>query len=112
MANPSKKKGTAWETALVEYLKLSGFPYAERRALCGTSDRGDVAGIPGVVLEAKAEKTIALSTYMDEVATEKQNANAQVGAAVIKRRNRGPGDSYVVMPLSQFVDLIGDGVAK
>jgi len=112
MANASKKKGTAWETALVEYLKLSGFPYAERRALCGTSDRGDVAGIPGVVLEAKAEKTITLSTYMDEVATEKQNANAQVGAAVIKRRNRGPGSAYVVMPLSQFVEMIADEVTS
>jgi hypothetical protein len=104
--NRSKAKGTAWETALVEYLKVSGFPYAERRALCGTSDRGDVAGIPGVVLEAKAEKVIDLAGYMNEVAAEKRNAGAQVGAAVIKRRSHGTDRAYVVMELCDFVELI------
>jgi hypothetical protein len=34
----SRRKGTAWESRVVEYLKEHGFPYAERRALCGTSD--------------------------------------------------------------------------
>jgi Holliday junction resolvase len=111
MTNASKKKGTAWETALVEYLKLSGFPYAERRALCGTSDKGDITGIPGVMIEAKNEKTVTLGAYADEVKVQTANAGASVGVAVVKRRNRGPADAYVLMSLSQFAEMIADEVA-
>ncbi|HEX3842664.1 MAG TPA: hypothetical protein VHU85_17870 [Acidimicrobiales bacterium] len=104
----SKRKGTAWETQVVEYLREHGQPYAERRALCGTFDKGDVAGVPGVMLECKNEKTVTLSAYADEVKVETANAGAQIGVAVVKRRNRGPGDAYVVMTLEQFAKMIGD----
>ena len=45
----SKSKGTAWETAIVRFLKDRGWPNAERRALGGANDRGDIAGVVGVV---------------------------------------------------------------
>ena len=106
MANPSKQKGTAYETAVAKYLVEHGFPYAERRALNGSTDRGDIAGIPGVVLELKAAKTLCLSEWMDEVRVEKQNAHAEVGAAVVKRRSHSVGKSYVVMELDDFIELI------
>jgi hypothetical protein len=32
MANPSKRKGTQFETDVVRYLVDHGFPFAERRA--------------------------------------------------------------------------------
>jgi len=113
MANPSKRKGTAWESQVVAYLQDHGQPYAERRALCGTSDKGDVSGIPGVMLECKAEKTVTLGAYADEVKVETANAGASIGVAVVKRRNRGPGDAYVVMTLEQFAAMISDDeVAK
>ena len=51
MANKNKKAGTAWETLLCEYAREHGYPYAERRAQGGKNDRGDIAGIPGVVIE-------------------------------------------------------------
>jgi hypothetical protein len=49
--NKSKIKGTAYETAVVRHLNDNGFPYAERRALAGNLDKGDIAGIPSVVME-------------------------------------------------------------
>ena len=110
MANPSKRKGTQFETDVVRYLADHGFPFAERRALCGTSDKGDVSGIPGVVLEAKAEKSIDLAGYMDEVKVETANAHASIGVAVVKRRNRPVGVAYVVMTLEQFAAMISDEV--
>jgi len=91
---------------VVEYLNARGFPYAERRALAGNADRGDIAGIPGVMLELKAAKALALSQWMDEVRVEKANANAQVGALVVKRRSHSVGKSYVVMELDDFIELI------
>ena len=106
MANPSKQKGTAWESAVVAYLNDHGFPYAERRALSGSSDRGDVAGIPGVVIECKAERQITLAGYMDEVAVEITNAGASVGVAIVKRRNRGVSDGYAVMTVATLAALL------
>lgn len=104
----SRRKGTAWESQVVDYLREHGQPHAERRALCGTSDKGDVAGVPGVMLECKNEAKVTLGAYADEVKLQTANAGAQIGAAVVKRRNRGPGDAYVVMTLEQFASMIGD----
>jgi predicted lipoprotein len=108
MANPSKKKGTAWESQVVDYLREHGQPHAERRALTGSADKGDVSGIPGVMIEAKNEKTVTLGSYLDEVKAETANAGASIGVAVVKRRSRGPGDSYVLMTLRQFAAMISD----
>jgi hypothetical protein len=99
MSNPNGRKGSAFETACIEYLREHGFPYAERRVSNGTRDRGDLGGVPGMVLEMKNHKTIDLAGFMDEVAIEKANAHAQIGAAVIKRRNHGIERAYVVEEL-------------
>jgi hypothetical protein len=96
---------------VVEYLREHGFPYAERRALSGALDKGDLVGIPGVMIECKAEKSITLADYMDEVKVQTANAGAQLGVAVVKRRNRPVGDAYVVLPLSAFADLLADAGA-
>ena len=104
--NPSKTKGTAFESAVVAHLKSSGFPYAERRALAGSADKGDIAGVPGVMLEAKNCKQLSLSAWMDEVRVQKKNAGAQVGVAVVKRRNHQTGRAYVVMEFDDFLELI------
>ena len=112
MANPSKRKGTTWESAVVDYLRSHGQPYAERRALTGSADKGDVSGIPGVMIECKNEKTTTLGAYADEVKVETANAGASLGVAVVKRRTRGPADAYVVMTLEQFAAMLADEVAK
>jgi Holliday junction resolvase len=83
--NRSRDKGTSWETQLVRFLQQHGWPLAERRARRGTRDAGDIAGIAGVCIEAKAEKRIALAEYLDETETEKANAGAALGVAWIKR---------------------------
>jgi Holliday junction resolvase len=46
----SKRKGSTFERAVVEYLADHGFPQAERRVSNGTKDRGDVAGVAGWIL--------------------------------------------------------------
>lgn len=107
MSNPSKAKGTAWESAIVSFLQRTGWPYAERRTLAGSKDRGDIAGIPGVVIEAKNTKVIALSSFLDEANLEALNDGADLGVAWIKRRGRTwPGHGYVVMDGHAFVALL------
>lgn len=102
----SKRKGTAWESAVVNFLRANGFPAVERRALSGSADRGDVAGVSGWVIEAKATRSIDLAQAVDEARTEAANAGASWHAAVIKRRMRPAGDGYAVMSLAQLARLI------
>jgi hypothetical protein len=106
LVNRSKTKGTAWESAVVQYFNDHGFPHAERRAPQGALDKGDIAGIPGVVIECKAVKEITLAAFMDEAERETANAGARLGVAVIKRRQKPTADGYVVMTLAAFVDLV------
>lgn len=105
MSNPSKRKGTAWETAVCGYLNERGL-IVERRALAGAKDKGDIAGVPGWALECKAEKTISLAAYVDEANTEAVHAGVPRGAAIVKRRQRGTAQSYVVMDLATFADVL------
>lgn len=103
----SRAKGTSWESAVVDYLRTAGWPHAERRALNGAKDRGDVAGVAGVMIEAKSEVGIHLAAYMNEVEVEQANDNAAVGVAWIKRRGRGSAaHGYVVMTGEQFAALL------
>jgi hypothetical protein len=107
MSNPSKRRGTAAETAVVDYLRRRGWPHAERRALAGNKDKGDIAGIAGVVCEVKSTKTLDLSGWLREVETEKENANAHLGFVVAKKRGTTDPDAwYAVLTFGQLVTLL------
>ena len=94
----SRRKGTAWESAIVEHLRANGVPHAERRALNGNKDRGDIAGLPGVVIEAKSAAKVELAAWVDEAETERANDGAAIGIVWFKRRGRtSPGAGFVTM---------------
>jgi hypothetical protein len=42
---------------------------------------------------------------MDEVKAQTANAGAQIGIAVVKRRNKSTASTYVVMSLEQFAEM-------
>ena len=96
MTNRAKARGTAWETRLVKYLQENGFPYAERRALTGALDRGDIAGIPLVCLEAKNARRHELAQWIDEVVKEKANAQAHRAAETPRAiASSNPSSSWI-----------------
>lgn len=101
------KKGPKFEKDVVEYLQRHGFPYAERRVQGGKNDRGDVGGIPGVVLELKNQNRLSLAEWVDEAEQEAINAGVTLYATVHKRRGKGDaGDAYVTLPLHVFAHLL------
>ena len=107
MANPSKARGTAWETAVVRYLHEHGFPKARRKVLTGKLDEGDIdLGSCEITIEAKNCKSITPSEFVDEAVREARNAGGAYGVAVVKRRNRGTGEGYVMLRLEDFCDLV------
>lgn len=103
----AKKKGTTAETAVVNYLRAVGFTQAERRTLNGSKDRGDIAGIPGVVVEVKNCARQELGAWIAEAEIERDNDNASLGVVWHKRRGKGnPGDWFVTMSGRQFAALL------
>lgn len=108
MTNKPKRIGTAWESAIITYLKEHGVLHAERRTLAGSGDRGDIAGIPGVVIEAKNVARMDLSGWLDEAEKERANDGAEFGVVWHKKKGKtSPGAAYVTMDGSSFVRLLG-----
>lgn len=102
----ARQKGTAAETAVVNYLNGRGCT-VERRALHGINDKGDIVGIPDTVLEVKDCKTAEFAQWLDELAVEMKNANASKGTVVRKRKGKGDvGEWYAIMPFKLYVDLL------
>jgi hypothetical protein len=103
----SKAKGTAAETAVVRFLRTIGFAQAERRTLGGTHDRGDIAGLPGVVIEVKNCARQELAAWVAEAEAERDNDGASLGVVWHKRRGKAdPRDWFVTMSGLQFGYLL------
>lgn len=102
----SKQKGTAAETAVVNYLKGKGRKHVERRSLNGSSDRGDIAGLPGVVIEVKNHARMELSQWVSELEVEIKNDKADTGVVIHKKKGTTDvGQWYATMPVDVWYEL-------
>ncbi|MFI6793631.1 hypothetical protein ACIBG4_40505 [Nonomuraea sp. NPDC050383] len=96
----SKAIGTSAETAVVRALRTHGYPHAERRALAGVHDLGDITGTPGVCWEVKggdAARTASdnqIADWMAETEKERANASADIGVLVIQRKGVGAANAH------------------
>jgi hypothetical protein len=107
MANPQKAKGSSAERAVVDYLRAHGFPHAERRLAGSSKDRGDIAGMPGVVVEVKNCERTNLAGWLAEAEVGQANDRADYGVVWHKRRGRGDaGQWYATLPAAQLVQLL------
>lgn len=95
MVNKPKAIGTSAESAVVKAAIPLGFPLAERLALHGENDLGDVRLAPWVHLEVKGGKAAEqasdaqIEAWMLETERELTNAKALAGALVLKRKGVG-----------------------
>ena len=115
MSNPNKQRGSAFESALAKYLRERGHD-AERLALRGNRDEGDlVLRLPTgdrFVIEAKATARIDLAGWVAQAEAEVKNYGEHRGimpagfAVVYKRRGYGIGQSYVIMPLDEWISQV------
>jgi Holliday junction resolvase len=110
----TNRKGPLWETTLLKYLREHQLD-AERLRLTGKEDEGDLVVKDGgvVIVEAKNEKKIDLAGYLREAEAEarsyakhrKLDPDLITPVAIIKRRNHGAGQAYVVMTVDTFFDI-------
>lgn len=107
----AKAKGTAAETAVVQYLRTRWWPGAERRALAGAKDLGDVTGTPGVVWEVKAGGRLAIPEWLRETVVERDNAGVPLGLLVVKPKGVGVTkvhEWWAIQPLEQATWLLNE----
>jgi len=103
MANPQKRKGDSFERVIVGAIKDAGLS-AWRTAAGWTDDRGDVAGISGVVVECKDHVRPTLGPWLKELAREVANAGARRGVVVFKRKGTAdPEDQFVLMTVKDWL---------
>lgn len=110
----AKQKGTAFETAIVNYFKENGFETPRRIALSGAAgDKGDVwlgsnPTVPSLVIEcknyAKELPYKMVEDFVGEAHTEYCNAknldtdrvNSCRALLIVKRVNLGTADSWII----------------
>lgn len=106
MTNANRSKGTAWETRIVEWLRPR-FPFVERRAQYGALDRGDLTGLPGVVVEAKAQQRLCLPEWHRQLQAEVDNAGAALGLMCVKIKGVNmPAESIWIVDARHVQGLI------
>lgn len=107
MSNPSKAKGTRFETSVCLYLRdVLGDPRIERRALHGTHDMGDIYGIFAhgfsVIVEAKAHSNVTrslVSEWRRQTIDERENADADAALLVVKVPRHSTAEATVHVTL-------------
>jgi hypothetical protein len=109
MSAANKAKGTLFERQVAEYLRVHApFPSVERAPRWGSVDKGDLVNTDPFCFELKATKGIDLAGFMNEAVVEAQNAGREFPVVVIKRRQKPIAESYVVMRLEDWCDLVFD----
>ena len=98
LVSKQRAKGTGYEVEIREELKPL-FPDIERAPF--SSPLGDFVNFP-IILEAKNQKSMTLSTWVDQA--EKSGIKAGLPYAVVhKRARKNVSKSYVTLPLDQLI---------
>ena len=122
MTNPSKRKGTAWETACTVYLRRA---YQDdegcihRAPLHGSKDEGDIHGLringEKAIIECKNAKNYEFGTWVDQAVEEAWNADAEYGVVFVKRRGLGiehVGQHWALMDIDTFIRMNGGEIPE
>lgn len=121
MGNKSKAKGTSFEVMVRDYLINNNFIHAHRPALSGGNDTGDINGIARestlrkVAVQCKNQKALKLSEWLNDTVEQAKRLGNALPALVVKRVGKGEkalGESYVVMRLQDFTELLKEAGYK
>jgi hypothetical protein len=92
LSHPSKRKGTAWESAVARWCGAKRLG-----AINGQNDQGDIHDGDWVV-ECKNEARITLSDYIDQLNGELARSGKPLGVVFVKRRGyASPACAYALM---------------
>jgi len=112
LANKNGRKGSAFETDVMKWLRKSGV-IAERLTKAGAKDEGDMVVIISgetYILELKNRQTLSLPEFWREAQVEALNyakarglGEAPLSYVVVKRRNASIDQAWVIQDLAQWI---------
>lgn len=102
MANPSKHKGSAFETELLPTLRIVFNGPVERAALKGVNDDGDFTGCDGLLIEAKKTDVPHFLQWAKKANAKRPDGSWRIIWSGDRRKGDGP---LVVLPLKEWVEL-------
>lgn len=108
----SSRKGYEAEAALVNYLRVNGWPEARRPPMGEHKDVGDVEGTPGLAWEVRNRALIRVGGWADEAAEIAGRIGADFGFLIVKPRLVGPNrvaNWLAAFSLSSFSRLMSRG---
>ena len=120
MANKNKARGTRFESAVTQFVRLesAGGVDARRPAQAGPADVGDVHVGEDWVIQAKDwakwSKADLLRWTFEDVETQARNAARPFGAVVVKRRREAGGasgavgEALVAMSMETFTAVLSE----
>jgi len=114
VTNPSKARGTRWESAIrdylngvLEYTHPTDWRMVKRQAQEGAKDVGDLHAWP-FILEAKDVKSPSVPTWLRQAEAEAVNAGFPYGVVVHKTRGKGPALARVHITDAAWGRLLAD----
>ncbi len=113
MSNPSKQKGTQFESLIRDYLKENWHPDIERLTLSGSNDRGDIGGFRFglnqqlLAWELKNRTQLSLPAWHREAQIEAKNYGAVAGVICHKRKGKAAAaEQFVTTTLEDFLLIL------
>lgn len=103
----NKDAGTWAETQVVRLYQSSGWPHAERRALTGSVDRGDITGVIGLCTQVKNVAQPRLETWFSELLEQQHNASASACLLAVRKKYKPVAKWDAWLP---YVQLFPDAI--
>ena len=99
----NKDKGTRAESAVVRLAREMYWPYAERRALSGGKDRGDIAGVLGVTIQVKDVERRSVGKWQQDTLEQSFNDNTNTCVLIVKTKYKNVRQWDAYIPLYQLL---------
>ena len=99
----NKDRGTRAETAVVRLAREMGWPYAERRALTGGKDRGDVTGVIGVTIQIKDVERKSVGKWQQDTLEQSMNDSTKTCLLIVKTKYKNVKQWDTYIPLYQLL---------
>lgn len=104
MAVNSKQKGARFERLLASKFREYGYEARRTAQYCGnTGDASDVAGLPGIHIEAKHQEAMRLYEWISQAKRDAEAGGGNLLPAVFHKKNNA--EILVTMTLDNFMEV-------
>src|SRR3990167_7906811 len=113
MSAKERRKGAAGELEVAKILQAHGFNARRTPNSGGLSWRGDIAGVPGYVIEVKRQERLAVPAWLDQAYAAARGG--EIPVVVFRRSKAGTspdGSWHAILPLEALAFLLKSAPAS